>query len=36
MKLEVGRAYTRRIARDKKKQEKIDLAPAKNCQPVVG
>ena len=36
MKLEVGRAYKRRIAREKKKQEKIDLAPARNCQPVVG
>ena len=36
MKLEVGRAYKRRIAREKKKQEKIDLSPARNCQPVVG
>ena len=34
MKLEVGRAYKRRIAREKKKQERIDLAPAKNRQPV--
>ena len=36
MKMEVGRAFKRRIAREKKKQEKIDLSPAKNCQPVVG
>ena len=36
MKLEVGRAFKRRIAREKKKQEIIDLAPARNCQPVVG
>ena len=33
MKMEVGRAFKRRIAREKKKQEKIDLAPAKNRQP---
>jgi len=33
MKLEVGRAYKRRVAREKKKQEKIDLSPAKNLQP---
>ena len=36
MKLEVNRAFKRRIAREKKKQEKIDLSPAKNCQPQVG
>jgi len=36
MKMEVGRAYKRRIAREKKKQEKIDLAPAKSRQPQVG
>ena len=36
MKLEVGRAFKRRIAREKKKQEKIDLAPARNRQPQVG
>ena len=36
MKLEVGRAFKRRIAREKKKQEKIDLSPAKNRQPQVG
>ena len=36
MKLEVDRAFKRRIAREKKKQEKIDLAPAKNRQPQVG
>ncbi len=33
MKLEVNRAYKRRIAREKKKQEQIDLAPARNLQP---
>ena len=33
MKLEVNRAFKRRIAREKKKQEKIDLAPARNLQP---
>ena len=33
MKLEVDRAYKRRIAREKKKQEKIDLSPARNLQP---
>ena len=33
MKMEVGRAFKRRIAREKKKQEKIDLAPAQNRQP---
>ena len=33
MKLEVNRAYKRRIARDKKKQEQIDLNPARNLQP---
>ena len=33
MKLEVNRAYKRRIAREKKKQEKIDLSPARNLQP---
>lgn len=36
MKLEVGRAFKRRIAREKKKQERIDLSPAKNRQPQVG
>ena len=36
MKLEVNRAFKRRIAREKKKQEKIDLAPARNRQPQVG
>ena len=36
MKLEVGRAFKRRIAREKKKQEKIDLSPARNRQPQVG
>jgi len=36
MKMEVGRAFKRRIAREKKKQEKIDLAPARNRQPQVG
>ncbi len=33
MKLEVNRAFKRRIAREKKKQEKIDLSPARNMQP---
>ena len=33
MKLEVNRAFKRRMAREKKKQEKIDLSPAKNLQP---
>ncbi len=33
MKLEVNRAFKRRIAREKKAQEKIDLAPARNLQP---
>jgi len=36
MQMEVGRAYRRRKAREKKKQEKIDLAPARNRQPQVG
>jgi DNA primase len=33
MKLEVNKAFKRRIAREKKRQEKIDLAPAQNLQP---
>jgi len=33
MKIEVNKAFRRRIAREKKKQEKIDLAPARNLQP---
>ena len=33
MKLEVSKAFKRRIAREKKKQEKIDLAPARALQP---
>ena len=33
MKLEVNKAYRRRVAREKKKQEKIDLAPAQALQP---
>ena len=33
MKLEVNRAFKRRVAREKKKQEKIDLSPARNLQP---
>ena len=33
LKLEVDKAFKRRIAREKKKQEKIDLAPAKAAQP---
>lgn len=33
MNMEVGKAYKRRLAREKKKQEQIDLAPAKAHQP---
>ena len=33
MKLEVSKAFKRRIAREKKKQEKIDLAPVQALQP---
>ena len=33
MKIEVGKAFKRRIAREKKRQEKIDLAPAQAMQP---
>ena len=33
MKIEVDKAYKRRIYREKKKQEQIDLAPAKALQP---
>ena len=33
MKLEINKAFKRRVAREKKKQEAIDLAPAKNLQP---
>ncbi len=33
MKLEVNRAFKRRLAREKKKQEKLDLAPARALQP---
>ena len=33
MKLEIDKAYKRRVNRDKKKQEKIDLAPARAMQP---
>ena len=33
MKLEVNKAFKRRMAMDKKRQEQIDLAPAKNLQP---
>ena len=33
MKLEIDKAYKRRLAREKKRQEQIDLAPAKNLQP---
>ena len=33
MKLEIDRAWKRRISREKKKQEKIDLSPAQNLQP---
>jgi len=33
MKLEVGRAFKRRTQREKRKQEQIDLSPARNLQP---
>lgn len=33
MKLEIDRARKRRLAREKKQQEKIDLAPARSLQP---
>jgi DNA primase len=33
MKLEVEKAYKRRLDREKRKQEKADLAPAQNLQP---
>ena len=33
MKMEVSKAFKRRLAREKKKQEKIDLAPAQALQP---
>ncbi len=33
MKLEVEKAYKRRLGRERKKQEKIDLAPARALQP---
>ena len=33
MKLEINKAFKRRMAREKKRQEKIDLAPAQNLQP---
>ena len=33
MKMEVTKAFKRRVAREKKKQEKIDLAPARALQP---
>ena len=33
MKIEIGKAYKRRIAREKKRQEKISMAPAKALQP---
>ena len=33
LKIEVNKAYKRRLAREKKKQERIDLAPANNLQP---
>ena len=33
LKLEVNKAFKRRIAKEKKAQEQIDLAPAKNLQP---
>jgi DNA primase len=33
MQLEIKKAYKRRMEREKKEQEKIDLAPVKNLQP---
>ena len=33
MKLEIGKAYKRRVSKEKKQQEKIDLAPAQALQP---
>lgn len=33
MKLEIGKAYKRRLAREKKRQEQVDLAPARALQP---
>ena len=33
MKIEINKAFKRRMAREKKKQEKIDLSPARNLQP---
>ncbi len=33
MKMEIGKAYKRRMAREKKKQEQIELAPARTRQP---
>lgn len=33
MKIEADKAYRRRTAREKKKQERIDLSPARNLQP---
>ena len=33
MKMEIDRAFKRRVSREKKQQEKIDLAPARKLQP---
>ena len=33
MKIEIGKAYKRRVAREKKRQEKIQMAPAQALQP---
>ena len=33
MKIEIGKAYKRRIAREKKRQDKISMAPAQSLQP---
>lgn len=35
MKMEVGKAYKRRLAREKKKQEQINLTPARSRQPEI-
>ena len=36
MKMEIGKAYKNRIQREKKAQEKVDLAPARSLQPKTG
>ena len=36
MKMEIGKAYKNRMQREKKAQEKVDLAPARSLQPKAG